>query len=252
MTATTIDEVISILATIIKDGQNEQSPLGYFAALYQKVTQKVKDGIEQGFFEDAERMERLDVIFANRYLTAYFAYEKDEPTSLSWVKAFDMTKDYWPIVLQHLLLGMNAHISLDLGIAAAEVSDGSDIEQLKSDFDKINEILSSLVTEVENELSYIWPTLKTILKYTQKVDGFLVDFSMEIARNAAWRFAKEVHATTGQARELLVTQKDEKVSRNANLIVGHNLFVKIIFGIMRLSEKGSVAEKIGILKSSSQ
>jgi len=38
----------------------------------------------------------------------------------SWVKAFDATEFWWLIVLQHLLMDMNAHINLDLGIAAAE------------------------------------------------------------------------------------------------------------------------------------
>ena len=45
--ARTIDEVILQLDDIIARSIREQSRLGYFAALYRKVTIKVKEGIEK-------------------------------------------------------------------------------------------------------------------------------------------------------------------------------------------------------------
>ena len=140
----TIDQVITNLDAIILKSQEDNNPLGYFAALYRKVTIKVKEGIANNRFDNGPRMERLDVIFASRYLNAYFAYQKQEPVTQSWEEAFNLSNNYWPIVLQHLLIGMNAHINLDLGIAAAEVSKGENIEGLKNDFDTINTILSGL------------------------------------------------------------------------------------------------------------
>src|SRR6202008_4811607 len=95
---------------------------GYFAALYYKVTSRVRDGIHNGEFEDGARMEKLDVLFASRYLDAYTKWRNGQQPSLSWQTAFESTKRSSVLVLQHLLLGMNAHINLDLGIAAAEVA----------------------------------------------------------------------------------------------------------------------------------
>ena len=69
--AETIDGVIGKLDQIIDWSYTTKSRLGYFAALYRKVTIKVKEGIEEDFFEDGERMERLDVIFANRSLDVF-------------------------------------------------------------------------------------------------------------------------------------------------------------------------------------
>ena len=166
--ATSINEVITILDEIILESEKNKDPSGYFAALYRKVTLNVKEGIKTGYFEDGERMEKLDVIFANRYINAYYIHQRKGINMLSWKKAFDLSAKYWPIVLQHLLIGMNAHISLDLGIAAAQISKNKNIEDLKSDFNKINDVLSSLVVKVENDLSKIWPTLKYILKLTKK------------------------------------------------------------------------------------
>ncbi len=168
----------------------KNDPLGYFAVLYQKVTLKIKEGIENDFFDDGERMVKLDVLFAERYLNAYYAYQKEETVTASWEGVLVLSKNYWPIVLQHLLVGMNAHINLDLGIAAAAISRNKNIDDLEDDFKRINEILALLVNEVQDDLSRIWPSLKKILQSTRKVDDFLIDFSMELAREGAWRFAK--------------------------------------------------------------
>ena len=59
--AKNIDEVIAQLTDIIDISRQEPGRLGYFAALYRKVTINVKQGILNGRFEDGARMERLDV-----------------------------------------------------------------------------------------------------------------------------------------------------------------------------------------------
>lgn len=245
----TIDDVIAALDNIIETSKTNNDPLGYFAALYRQVTVKVKEGIASNFFEDGPRMEKLDVIFASRYINAYYAYKNNEPVTASWKKAFDLSKKYWPIVLQHLLIGMNAHINLDLGIAAAEVMKGKDIQSLKGDFDKINEVLSSLVHTIENDLTEIWPTLKKLLKWTGKIDNFLVDFSMEIARDGAWDFAVKYADTPENQQKELITSRDQSVAKIGNLITNPGWIASAIFKIIRVGEKGSVADKISDLEN---
>ncbi len=241
---TTIDEVLSALDQIVQESKEQYSPLGYFAALYKKVTQKVKDGIDDGFFDDAPRMESLDVIFANRYISAYRAYQEHELVTLSWMQAFQLSKKYCPIVLQHLLIGMNAHINLDLGIAAAKVMEGKDIQSLKDDFDKINDILSSLVADVEQDLSEIWPTLKKILQWTGHIDDFLIDFSMQLARDGAWGFAKILSRTPEEQQATLIWSRDQNVAKIGRLVSRPGLIVRTIFKIIRLGEQGTVIDKI--------
>ncbi|CAL2102103.1 conserved protein of unknown function [Tenacibaculum sp. 190130A14a] len=240
----TIDDVIEILQDIIEESMLTESPLGYFAALYQKVTIKVKEGIQNNFFDDGKRMEKLDIIFAKRYIDAYYHYKQNKTISSSWEKAFGISTNYWYIVLQHLLVGMNAHINLDLGIAAAEVSKNQNINHLKNDFDKINEILSSLVTEVEDNLAQIWPFLRKILKWSRKVDNFLVDFSMELAREGAWKFAVELANTPDENKNQAILNRDQKVANKANIIISPGFIPQVIFMIIRVSEKGSITQKI--------
>jgi hypothetical protein len=89
----TIDNVIQQLDDIIDWCRSHKSRLGYFAALYRKVTLKVKNGITDGYFGDGQRMERLDVIFAGRYLEAFEQYRSNQPTTRSWRLTFGL--DCW-------------------------------------------------------------------------------------------------------------------------------------------------------------
>lgn len=244
-----IDDVIAALEKIIVEAEKNNDVSGYFAVLYLKVTKKVKEGIETNQFEDGPRMEMLDVIFASRYLNAYQAWKKNEPVSASWKKTFESSTDFWPIVLQHLLMGMNAHINLDLGVAAAAVSKEKNIYALQNDFNKINEILSSLVNEVQNNLAEIWPTLKKILQKTRKVDDFLVDYSMQLSRDGAWKFATGIANKADAELPVLIEARDKKVAEKSKIIINSGFIARLIFGIIRISELGSVKQKIAKLQN---
>lgn len=244
----TIDQVITTLDQIIQESIDNENCAGYFAALYRKVTIKVKEGIEQDFFDDGPRMEHLDVVFASRYIHAYEAYKNGEVLTHSWQVAFDLTTHYWPIVLQHLLIGMNAHINLDLGIAASEISENKNINDLQGDFNKINKILSSLVHEVDQDLAEIWPTFRIIVKALGKVDDYLVDFSMKLARDGAWKFAKELSETPEPLKPETITARDQKVSKKASLVTNPGFLISAIFKMIRIGERGSVAKKIEDLR----
>ena len=246
--AGTLDEVVDRLTEIVEWSHTATSPLGYFAALYRKVTLKVGEGIADGTFDDGERMERLDVIFANRYLQAVEAHRAGRPTTAAWVYAFRVTDQWWPIVLQHLLLGMNAHINLDLGIAAARTVPASDLHRLRGDFDKINQVLALLVGEVQNELAEIWLFLRVLNRYLGSVEGAIINFSMEKARDHAWSVAERLAPLdeSEQAREIAAV--DAEVASFARVVRHPGIFGSAVTHVIRLGERGSVKRKIRILE----
>lgn len=87
---------------------------------------------------------------------------------------------------------MNAHINLDLGVAAAAVSPGNAIFSLQPDFNRINDVLASLLPVVEGQLREMSPLLDdltTIADRMDNIDDRIGNFSMEKARDGAWRFA---------------------------------------------------------------
>ena len=245
--AQTIDEVIDRLQRIVEDAQQADSPMGYFAALYRSVTVAVKQKIEEGYFDDNARMERLDVIFANRYLDAYDAYRAGRSPARSWKFAFDAA-GRWPyIVLQHLFLGMNAHINLDLGIAAARVAPGGDIASLENDFKKINTILISLIDEVERKLAEIWPMLRLLDWLALRSDERLAAFSMEKARDSAWQNAVELAQCADASRGDRIDALDRKVLDYARLVSNPGVLTGSVFLLVRLGELGSARRKVEAL-----
>ncbi|MFK7786368.1 MAG: DUF5995 family protein [Crocinitomicaceae bacterium] len=247
MRANTIEKVIASLDQIIEDAKENESPLGYFAALYRLVTITVKNKLGTNYFDDDARMEKLDVVFANRYLDAYADYTEGKPISSSWEKAFEAAKEEKFIVLQHLLFGMNAHINLDLGIAAAEITTPETIGSLEDDFNKINTILGALTNEVQEDLSKIWPKLLWILKFFGRTDDHIVNFGMQIARDAAWKFANEVVVTNGEERKNVISEKDKKVAGYVQILKGKGWIERVVLKIIRKREIGTVKEKIEAL-----
>ncbi len=249
MQAQSIDEVIRMLDGIIQSCREQNSRLGYFPALYRKVTIEVKRGIANNFFDDGKRMERLDVTFANRYLEAYEAFRSGKPTTPSWRIAFDAGNDRWAIVLQHLLLGINAHINLDLGIAAARTSPGSNIHDLKTDFDKINNILASLINNVENALTEVWPMLKLLSKIAGRDDEKVINFSMNVARAQAWNLALALANLDERDSQPVISAADNAVFVIGNSIQHPGPIVGSITNFIRLGERGSVPKIISILEA---
>lgn len=208
----TIDDVIVRLDGIVLDAVRTGHRAGYFAALYNRVTMAVRDGIRAGAFDDNARMERLDVVFANRYLAAYDAWVRGDALTRSWQVAFAAGTRTDLSVLQHLFLGMNAHINLDLGIAAAAVAPGDAIHGLQRDFNRINDVLAALLPTVEAQLREMSPVLDRLTTMADRLDNIddrVGTFSMEKARDGAWRFALRLAPLrTGMGLGLAIDARD--------------------------------------------
>src|SRR5512143_674737 len=158
----TINDIIDEMDCVIERCAREQSKLGYFAVLYRDVTVRVRDGIAAGRFEDGPRMERLDVIFANRYLDALQTYWGGGHPTRGWDVAFEAARQWSPTILQHLLLGMNVHINLDLAIAAAQVAPGDALPGLERDFEEITVLLNDMVQGMEARIEQVSPWFRLI------------------------------------------------------------------------------------------
>ena len=250
MPVNTIDEVIAALDGIIQRAWEERSCLGYFAALYRRVTRAVKEGIANNQFSDGPRMEKLDVIFASRYLDALTAYQAGGNPSRCWKVAFNACSDDSRLVLQHLLAGMNAHINLDLGVAAAKVSPGASIEQLKSDFDMINTVLAAQVGAVESEMCAISPLISTLSLVGLRTETTLINFNIGLARQAAWFTAERLAKEPAVLRDITLDGLDLAVSIEGRAIL-YPLLKGDALGKIRAVEEQDVRKVIDTLNSGS-
>jgi len=248
MKAQTIDQVIVQLDEIIHESKENNSRLGYFAALYRKVTIEVKKGIEKDQFDGGARMEKLDVIFANRYIEAFEQHKNNANPTQSWKLAFDAASSWSPTVLQHLLAGMNAHIHLDLGIAAAQSIENRDLSALRGDFDKINQILASLLNEVQQDLAEVWPLLKVFDLAAGDLDETLSRFGIEMARGRAWRVAEDIVTRESTDADARIIELDQETYQVGKMILAPGKLLRLILLLVRLGELGTVQKTIAILE----
>jgi len=246
--ADTIGGVIDSLDVVVDWARENGHRLGYFAALYRKVTVCVEAAIAAGEFADGDRMERLDVVFANRYLAALEQACRGETCTTSWQLALDACSRWRPIALQHLLLGMNAHIALDLAIAAVETAPAGELDALRGDFDLINDILASLTDGVQDELARVWPALRLLDRLGGRIDEALAGFGLVVARSRAWEVAGRLAAVSGPERSARISVLDRQVATFGERILAPGLVAAVVLLAIRLTEMRSVRRIIEILE----
>lgn len=186
---------------------------GYFTVVYRAVTERVRDGIAAGDFADGEQMEHFDVLFAQRYLDARDAWNAhSDAVPESWRLAFETAQRGRCLVAQHLLLGINAHINLDLGVAAAAAAPPGQVEALRDDFETINDVLAELVDRMQASLASVSPWTRWVDVAGLRFDEAVVTFSLRRARSEAWDFATALSSASPDERRRLELQRDADVA----------------------------------------
>lgn len=245
----TIDEVIARMEAIISTSLETGSRLGYFAALYHRVTLQIRSNILNNGFANPELLNELAVRFAGRYFEALELYENGQQPTAPWKEAFDAAKRRHPIILQHLLLGMNAHINLDLAIASAETSPNLEILSLKQDFMQVNAILASQIPVVLKAISACSPFIGLISFFYKSTEEKVVHFSLDIARAYSWLLAEDLAVDTPDAQQARITTTISQVKALAVKLLKTKGLVKILIFIVALVESNNVRRNIKILTS---
>ncbi|HEY6306523.1 MAG TPA: DUF5995 family protein [Candidatus Angelobacter sp.] len=247
MAVETIDDVIRALDAIIDWAWIGKSRLGYFAALYGRVTQAVKDGIAKNEFQNGPLVERLDVNFAGRYLQAFDQFRSGQEPTLSWQIAFQAASWWRPLVVEHLLAGINAHINLDLGIAAAVTSPRDQLPGLQADFNQINGVLAGLVGTVEKEMAEVSPLIGLLEKLSLKTDTVSINFSLDKAREFAWDHAVKMAPLSANELQAGIQKLDLEVAALGRLVVSPPWLVKAKLLPIRIFESSNVRRVIDVL-----
>ena len=247
---TSIDQVIDAIQGIVDWSIANESRLGYFAALYKRITIAIRKGIGDHLFDDGPRMERFDVIFASRYFAAlngYFHPAQFPVLSDCWRVAFEGALLPAPILVQHMLAGVNAHIDLDLGIAAEEVAPGRLLPTLHHDFNTVNAVLSSQVATVVEEINSLSPVLADIYRVLMNHELDLIADGLVIVRDSAWRFAKLLACEPSFAQQPTIMVKDLEVAKLGALIFHPPELIAGFVAVVGASESRDVVHNIQVL-----
>ncbi|MGE0227544.1 MAG: DUF5995 family protein [Dehalococcoidia bacterium] len=243
----TLDELVVHLHALTERYTSEGSRLGYFAALYYLMTRRVAEGMVSGRFQQPERMQRLACHFASRYLSAVRRFDGDRPTPASWMVAFETAARWRPLILQHLFLGMNAHINFDLGIAAAEVAGSAGLAAARQDFDEINDVLAELMDDVQIRIGRVSPWMRLVDLAGGRTDEAIMNFSMRKARAAAWAVAESFASVDDRRRVAAERDLDARVARFAKVIVRPGVLISVASFPARLRERSRPEDVIEAL-----
>ncbi|MFJ3779620.1 DUF5995 family protein [Streptomyces sp. NPDC090075] len=154
MTAQNIDDVVDRSAGIAGEAGRTGDRAGRFAALHRQVTVETRTAVRSGLFGDGPRTDRSGTLFGSRYLDAFDAWRRDRSGPRCWRGTFALLEDAdtGTVVVQHLVLGVNAHTSLDPAVAAAQSGPGRSVHAPRHGFLLINDILARVVPAVRDSL----------------------------------------------------------------------------------------------------
>lgn len=207
-TAKNLRESVANFDAIVTWAINAPSGIGYFATIYKRATIAMSKAIETGGFQHPTTMTRFTMTFSQRYFDALNAHfhptDYKGPTHV-WQWAFDGVAYDEPIIFQHLLTAVCAHINLDLGISAALVGAGA-MDDLHDDFNMVNAILGSQCQGVFDALAEVSPRTQTIRDLLPGDEVEEINALMVVFRDLAWKFANVLADSPDDFQELVDLQ----------------------------------------------
>lgn len=224
-----LDETVAELRSVALAADDAT---GYFPAMYARVTQRIGRAAADGRFEDAPGMVDFARSFAGWYLRPRSGAE---PIPGSWRAAWDVGDHRRLLIVQHLLLGINAHVNHDLAQVVIETADErGDVASIRPDFDAVNDVLADTMPDVLRDLGRAsrWVNLAAAAG-----GGRLFTFSLTAARHQAWRYATRVWSMDAAGRSREAAALDESVRVLAYLVTRPGWPVRWLVPIARRLEE---------------
>ena len=168
-----------------------------FNRMYLRVTEEVRQAVGGRTFEHAEFLERLDIVFANHFFTAFDADSAKADVPTAWSPLFKSRHKPRTHPIQFAFAGMNAHINHDLGLAVVGTCDELALEPIDGspehhDFCATNEILDKLMPTIKGWFA------EGIVGEFDRDAGWLDDaverWSIAMIRGAAWEVGQLIWA----------------------------------------------------------
>jgi len=242
-----IQGVLTALRVVVDETEAAGDRVGYFAALYRQVTLAVAAAVDEGVFDDGPRLSRFDAAFGNRYLRALRAHRASpdgDGVPKCWRLAFEACTGSGPVIVQHLVLGVNAHINLDLAVAAAQTCPGDAIDDLKGDFDRINTILAAVMGRLDATLAGFSPLMGGLDAVLGRLDEEILGFKLDKARAEAWDAAVLLAHQPAAARPATERMLDRYAAGLARLVLAPPWPVPAALDVVRFTERTPVAEVV--------
>jgi hypothetical protein len=228
--ASTLDDVRRMLARCIQTARDENSADGYFPLIYAWETVDIARAADDGLFQAPDEIRKMIVAFANRYFMARAQFRAGVPTSRAWSLAFRAARASSALVVQHILLAMNAHINLDLASATAETG------LPWPDYSKVDVILGNGVHRIQASLNRTTPVLRVVDRLGGRFEEMFTIYSVKAARRYAYEMAQRLRATPEAGRPALVAEADACAVKYGELLLRPPLRDRLLLAAIHLTE----------------
>jgi hypothetical protein len=200
-----IDNALADMRTALASFDEARDHRAYFVRVYMMMTQDVSDAVHgngdyagRRVFMDPDWIRGLSGRFATRYFESLDITEAT-PGCGAWKAAHDVGRTRRAVVLEDVLLGINAHINYDLAqaIAAnldpAELEDEAALRVRKFDHDQVNNLLKASINRIQDALADNYePALRPADHLLGGLDERMSDAGLKHYREHVWGDALEL------------------------------------------------------------
>jgi hypothetical protein len=236
----TLDEVVEGLASWERRFRERGDRRAVFATLYGIVSAEMRSRVAQGAFSDPEWVHRYAVAFANLYRDALEHDEHGRTTVVpkAWRLCFDAARTGTGLVLQDLLLGVNAHVNNDLPVALSNVSIEPDRAARYRDHTAVNAVLGAVTERATQRIAALYaPGVSMLDDCAGQLDELLSLFSLDIARESAWESAVSLaNARSALERRLAATLIGSRAAVMARLLLAPTAHPRVLDACRRLEQ----------------
>jgi hypothetical protein len=218
--------ILSRMTALVDHWEAAHDRRAIFLGCYRLMTRNMLDAIEAGRFQDDVWVAQLLHRFADYYFAALDRFDQDSPdTPAVWRLAFDATHDEGVTTLQHLLLGVNAHINFDLVFALYDqlapewaILSAEQRAQRHADHELVNRIIGETVDAVQDQvIDRHSPWFDFVDKLLGPVDEWLTSRLISHWREEVWENAiRYLVLTVPQDRAALRQHIEQQAVRLAN------------------------------------
>lgn len=211
-----------------------------FLRCYMMMTVNTLQAIDTREFRDPTWVERLLHRFAEYYFEALDAFEEGAELSPPvWRFAHETARQENRWVIQHLLLGVNAHINFDLVLTLEELLrdewpklETARREQRYEDYCHVNAIIARTIDDVQDDvIRPSMPVMGVVDGLMGRLDEFLISRFITGWRDEVWKRAVALVETTDtDQRNSSVQRLESDVMLKARAIAEHRWRVLLFPG----------------------